>query len=76
MPLSQELAGPVLAGLAQHRVYQRGLAMVHVGNDGHITYVVASNHGVRVRLGIRRACERWAQTERNRRLPYINHHID
>ena len=32
--------------LAEHRVDQRGLAVVDVGDDGHVADVVASNHGI------------------------------
>ena len=43
--LALELRCPVLAGLAEHRVNQRRLAVVNVGNNGYVTDVVASVHG-------------------------------
>ena len=48
-PLSLELRCPILAGLAEHRVDQRRLAVVDVGDDGHVSNVVASLHGFLVR---------------------------
>ena len=35
------------AGLPQHGVDERGLAVVDVGHDGHVADVVAGGHGVR-----------------------------
>ena len=42
--LARELAGAELAGLAEHRVDQGGLAVVDVGDDRHVSDVVASDH--------------------------------
>ncbi len=42
--LALELRGPELAALAEHRVDQRGLAVVNVGDDGYVANVVASFH--------------------------------
>ena len=43
-PLALELRGPKLPTLAQHRVDQRRLAVVNVGDDGHVSDVFASLH--------------------------------
>ena len=48
-PLALELRGPELPRLAEHRVDQRRLAVVNVGDDGHVSDVVASLHGFCVR---------------------------
>ena len=47
--LALKLGGPELAGLAEHHVDQRGLAMVDVGDDGHVADVVASDHEFSIR---------------------------
>src|SRR6185437_5290167 len=41
--LSHVLAGPESAGLPQHGVHQGGLAVVHVGDDRHVAYVISGN---------------------------------
>ena len=44
-PVDQRLVGPERAGLAQHRVDQRGLAVVDMGDDGDIAKVGAGGDG-------------------------------
>ena len=44
-PLVDGLVGPEGAGLPEHGVDQRGLAVVDVGDDGHVADVVAGLHG-------------------------------
>ena len=57
--VAHELAGPELAGLAEHGVDQRGLAVVDVGDDRHIADVVATRHGVESAGSVGRACAEW-----------------
>ena len=59
-PLSLELGGAELPRLAKHRVDQGGLAVVNVGNDGHVSDIISSLHGFLVRPIWRRACFRVA----------------
>ena len=42
--LALKLRGPILPRLTEHRVDQRGLAVVDVGNNGYVTDVIASVH--------------------------------
>ena len=44
MQSPMELARAELAGLAEHRVNQGGLAVVNVGDNGHVPDIVASDH--------------------------------
>ena len=44
--LTLKLGGPELPGLAKHRIDQRRLSMVHVGDNCHVAYVIASLHGI------------------------------
>ena len=44
-PLGDVLVLAKGAGLPQHRVHERGLAVVHVGDDRHVADVFASGHG-------------------------------
>ena len=44
MPLPLKLGGAELPGLAKHRVDQRRLSMVNVGDDRHVADVIASLH--------------------------------
>ena len=48
-PVDDRLVGPEGAGLAQHRVDEGGLAVVHVGHDGDVAEVGAD--GGRGRVG-------------------------
>src|SRR6202012_416405 len=52
-PLGHVGVGPERAGLPQHRVDQRGLAVVDVRDDGDVTQVVTSGEdgGISVRYG-------------------------
>ena len=43
--LHDDLVDAEGAGLAEHRVHERGLAVVHVGHDRHVADVVASGGG-------------------------------
>src|SRR5579872_5775477 len=43
-PISRLLVRLERSGLAEHGVDQRGLAMIHVGHDGHIPEVVSQEH--------------------------------
>ena len=40
-PVDEGLVGAERAGLAEHRVHERGLAVVDVGDDGDVAQVVA-----------------------------------
>ena len=44
-PVHDGLVGAERAGLAQHRVHERGLAVVDVGDDGHVAQVGADGGG-------------------------------
>ena len=46
-PLGDVLAGPKRAGLPEHGVDERRLAMVDVGDDGDVAEVGAAGHGAR-----------------------------
>ena len=57
-PIHERLVGAERAGLAQHRVHERGLAVIHVRDDRDVAQVVANTHrrgrGARGRGGLRR----------------------
>ena len=44
-PLDQGLVGAEHTGLAEHVVHERGLAVVDVGDDGHVADAVSGDHG-------------------------------
>ena len=50
-PVVDVLVGTECAGLPEHGVDQRGLAMVHVGHDGHIAQILARRHAKPFGLG-------------------------
>ena len=44
-PIDERLVGPEGAGLAEHRVDERGLAVVDMGDDGDVAEVGADERG-------------------------------